>query len=80
MDTIGLRWSSGGVSREPRHAAPLALVWSTRLHGDRLRDLRAISRVGTDDNMGQRITENQIKRVVESLSPALISGVRGIPT
>jgi len=47
VDTMGLRLTSAGVSRAPRHA----LVWSTRLHGDRLRDLRAISLVGTDDNM-----------------------------
>lgn len=51
VDTMGLRLDSAGVSRMPWHAAPPALVWSTRLHGDRLRDLRAISLVGTDDNM-----------------------------
>lgn len=51
VDTIGLRLVSAGVSRTPWQAAPVALVWSTRLHGDRLRDLRAISLVGTDDNM-----------------------------
>lgn len=51
VDTIGLRLVSAGVSRTPWQAPPVALVWSTRLHGDRLRDLRAISLVGTDDNM-----------------------------
>ncbi len=51
VDTMGLRLASAGVSRMPWHAAPLALVLSTRLHGDRLRDLRATSLEGTDDNM-----------------------------
>lgn len=51
VDTMGLRLVSAGVSRMTWHAAPVALVWSTRLHGDRLRDLRAISLVGTEDNM-----------------------------
>ncbi|KAG7226042.1 hypothetical protein INR49_018652 [Caranx melampygus] len=32
VDTMGLRLVSAGVSRTPWHAAPLALVWSTRLH------------------------------------------------
>lgn len=51
VDTMGLRLVSAGVSRTPWHAPLVALVWSTRLHGDRLRDLRAISLVGTDDNI-----------------------------
>lgn len=51
VDTMGLRLASVGASRMTWHAAPFALVWSTRAHGDRLRDLRDISLVGTDDNM-----------------------------
>lgn len=51
VDTMGLRLVSAAVSRMPWHAAALEPVWSTRLHGDRLRDLRANSLVGTDDNM-----------------------------
>lgn len=54
VDTMGLRLASVGVSRMLWRAAPGALVWRTRAHGDRLRDLRAISLVGTDDNMATK--------------------------
>lgn len=57
---MGLRLASVGVSRMPWHAAPFALVWSTRAHGDRLRDLRAISLVGTDDNMATKSPKTEL--------------------
>lgn len=49
MDNSGFR--EGSAAGELRAAAPAELVWSTRLQGDRLRDLRASSLPGTDDNM-----------------------------
>lgn len=78
VDTMGFRLISAGVSRMPWQVAPVALVWRTRLHGDRLRDLRDISLVGIDDNMA--INSPKTKQGGETLSPAVIPEGDGNPT